>query len=531
MNVTRATRAEPAATATTTAQSQPQQRRPPIKVRRYGRNDFERFDEEVARGSHLCVGSASIGKVDIDCKYHWRKAQWGVLGREQTPAGIVYMDITFKQPHGYWLERATVYITLSEDMSSYALGAPRRDRTKSRRSLESDYAVQITEHYGPRYLTGTKTVHTETKEDAFVPTVGVMGFEFGGIGTTFSTSKERVGRWVFKGTVCRPQGRDGLRTLVWELSENSLNLEQVHNQTYQTAFAFEHSRRPVFMRVEIEGKLRDRSRQMKHGLLRFSSTFGKKDYSTLTELDLSRQVEFNKSLDQIAQGLDMSMQMENCGNVPVEVPDPMPTHFMRETGAHGLPDQTQSSSLQHGPTSEQGAPMNVQEGRNGLELRRHECRYIQDGAEDMILESLRRQLQNRARSDVTAHVQVGEEARREGSETPDDEGTTAVNSEQSLPVKQEVPSQEAIDQALLEIVRIPALLVLLRFIATVLQRFSKPQQVTLDSSKEAVPKPQGQELVDDSRRLEGGLTGLTDRPWERERATASKPSHVPIPGL
>ncbi|KAL2193223.1 hypothetical protein P885DRAFT_45897, partial [Corynascus similis CBS 632.67] len=327
MNVTRATRAEPAATATTTAQSQPQQRRPPIKVRRYGRNDFERFDEEVARGSHLCVGSASIGKVDIDCKYHWRKAQWGVLGREQTPAGIVYMDITFKQPHGYWLERATVYITLSEDMSSYALGAPRRDRTKLRRSLESDYAVQITEHYGPRYLTGTKTVHTQTKEDAFVPTVGVMGFEFGGIGTTFSTSKERVGRWVFKGTVCRPQGRDGLRTLVWELSENSLNPEQVHNQTYQTAFAFEHSRRPVFMRVEIEGKLRDRSRQMKHGLLRFSSTFGKKDHSTLTELDLSRQVEFNKSLDQIAHGLDMSMQMENCGNVPVEVPDPMPTHF------------------------------------------------------------------------------------------------------------------------------------------------------------------------------------------------------------
>lgn len=29
---------------------------PAIQVRRYGQNDFERFDEETARGSHLCVG-------------------------------------------------------------------------------------------------------------------------------------------------------------------------------------------------------------------------------------------------------------------------------------------------------------------------------------------------------------------------------------------------------------------------------------------------------------------------------------------
>ncbi|AEO68501.1 uncharacterized protein THITE_51372, partial [Thermothielavioides terrestris NRRL 8126] len=323
MEVTAAT----AAPATTTTTTKPSRRGPAIKIRRYGRSDFEKFDEETARGSHLCVGSATIGKVDIDCKYHWKKAQWGVLGREETPAGVVYMDITFKQPHGYWLERASVFITLSEDMSSYALSAPRQASTQPTRSLSSEYAVQFTNYYGPRLLTGTKTVSAESKEHTFVPTIGAMGFQLGGIGLKSNSSAERVGRWVFKGTLCRPKGRDGLRTLEWELSENSINPDQVHGQTYQTAFAFEHSKRPVFMRVEVEGKLRDRSRQMKHELLKFSSSFGRKDNSTLTELDLGRNVEFRKPLDHIAQSLDMAMQWENTGNLPVEVPDPAGAQF------------------------------------------------------------------------------------------------------------------------------------------------------------------------------------------------------------
>ncbi|KAL2150448.1 hypothetical protein VTH82DRAFT_7011 [Thermothelomyces myriococcoides] len=194
MNITRVSGA---ATASTTAQFELQRRHPVIKVRR---NDFEKFDEETARGSRLCVGSATIGKVDIDCKYHWKKAQWGVLSKDEVPAGIIYMDITFRQPRGYWLKQAHVYVTLSEDMCSYALGGSRYDRERRWRPLSSDYAVQITEHYGPQYLTSTKTVLTKTKENTLVPTVGVMGFEFGGIGHKTGSSKEHIGQWVFRGT-------------------------------------------------------------------------------------------------------------------------------------------------------------------------------------------------------------------------------------------------------------------------------------------------------------------------------------------
>lgn len=56
-----------------------------------------------------------LGKVDVDCRYRWKKAQWGVLDTTERPAGIVYMDITFKQPPGYWLQSVTVFVTLSQD--------------------------------------------------------------------------------------------------------------------------------------------------------------------------------------------------------------------------------------------------------------------------------------------------------------------------------------------------------------------------------------------------------------------------------
>ncbi|PHH89871.1 hypothetical protein CDD83_5076 [Cordyceps sp. RAO-2017] len=296
-------------------------RGPSIKVRRFGRNDFERFDQEAARGSHICVGSANIGKVDIDCKYHWKKTQWGVLGTDRRPAGIVYMDVTFRQPHGYWLECASVFVTLSEDASSYALlpSGPTR-----RSTLGADYAVQITEYYGPRFLTGTRTIRAENRSLKLTPTVGANGLDIGGVGFESSSSQEIVGRWTFRGSVGKPCGGDGLRTLEWELRENVLDPDQAHSQEYHTAFTFEHSRRPVYMRVEVQGKLRSKSRQLKHDLRRFSSHLGKKDCSTLTLIEVSRDpAPYDRRLDHLAQGLDLAMQMQNLQHGPVQIPDPM----------------------------------------------------------------------------------------------------------------------------------------------------------------------------------------------------------------
>ncbi len=481
------TAAEAAPTRATGLPVQPPRRGPGIRIRRYGRSDFERFDQEAARGSHLCIGSTNIGKVDIDCRYHWKKTQWGVLGNEERPAGIVYMDITFKQPKGYWLDRASVFITLSEDMSSYAIAAPPDSTAMEKPAPGSDYAVQITDHFGPRSLTGAPTVLAEIKHDKFAPSVGAMGFEVGGVGRESTTSKHRIGRWVFKGSVRRPKGRDGLRTLEWEISENDVNPEQVHSQAYHTAFAFEHSERPVFMRVEIQGKLRDRKRQWKHEMLRFSSSFGKKDLSTLTELDLGRHVEFTRPLDKIAEGLDFAMEMANRRNIPLEVPNSAYAQFFPEPSPAISPVQTQQPPLRPPPTPEQGY---IQDSEEILELQRHECRYVQDCATNPAVG-------DQISSDITAYSHM-DDPRRDSETTNED---TLVASSESVSVKAITPSAEAIDQQVLDIVKIPALFMFLRLIAAMLQWFSRASQSLPAPTGKTTSVWDGQEPIGDGSPL------------------------------
>ncbi|KAK4176618.1 hypothetical protein QBC36DRAFT_328904 [Triangularia setosa] len=464
---------------------------PIIHVRKYGNNDFEIFDQERARGSHISVGTASIGKVDIDCRYRWKRAQWGILGHgtSERPAGIVYMDIAFKQPPGYWLKHATVFVTLSRDTSVTTHTGGRRSRkTPPRHPLDSDYAVQITEQFGPKYLTGTKTVQSEVNSKSAIPTVAAMGFEFGGIGHQSMTAKDRVGRWVFKGTVARPKMLDDYCTLEWELIGNELDPSEAHKPEYNTAFAFEHSARPIIMRVDVEGKLQSKSRQLKHGWLSFSSN----RTSTLTHLDLSKTVGLNKTLDQIAKGLELAMQMENCGNPPVEVSGPTPAQFLPSNpspsdfpGHNGnLPNQTTCAHQQLNGSHQ--TPHTVESHRVRASQHMLEASTCQ-ASTDPLYEALQRH-KIRNRQQVPAHIRLEKTTRASGEgdsgyETQAPEDTEILQEEHgnkiplSSPTKpSHVPPQhEALEQAFKEISRIPAILVVINFLVIISRWFAKPQ--------------------------------------------------------
>ncbi|KAK0708857.1 hypothetical protein B0T21DRAFT_352886 [Apiosordaria backusii] len=471
------------ATEATTIPPTPR-RGPVIRVRRYGHNDFERFDEEMARGSHLCVGSASIGKVDIDCKYHWKKAQWGVLGAAERPAGIVYMDITFKQPQGYWLQRANVFITLSQPDEASIGPHSHRHSAKSRRSLRSDYAVQITQQFGPKHLTGSRTVQSEIKSNSLIPTIGAMGVELGGMGHQSTTSKDRVGQWVFKGTVGRPKGPYDYCTLEWEWIENELDPNRAHKQEYNTAFAFEHSERPVIMRVDVQGKLQSKSRQLKHGFLKFSSQFGKGDNSTLTHLDLSKTTGLKKVLDPIADGLDMAMQMENCGNTGTVVPDPASAQFNSPNQSmNGWQDPNHSHSPLRAQPQTQHHRIEIDQARPQRPNHHHDHASL-----DPILQSLRRR-QAGATQQVPAHVRleemtttvVGEDDSGYGTQAPDDidhhrHAEHIIKTIPSAAHRIPPPSQnDALEQAIKEISRVPAIIILVNFLAAIARWLSRSQ--------------------------------------------------------
>ncbi|KAK1961525.1 hypothetical protein LY78DRAFT_662031 [Colletotrichum sublineola] len=326
------------------------QPRPVLRIRRFGRSDFERFNEEAAVGSHLLLGSSSIGKVEIECKYRWRKARWGVLGPDQNPAGIVYMDISLKQPPEHTLSNANILVTLSEDVP--ASHGRFRYRRPARASLDSEHAVQVTEYFGPHAIHGPQGMSLETNERTFRPTIGAGGLvELGGMGTHHSVTRQYVDSWTFKGTQKRAKDGIGLRCLEWELTENDTDRKPLHSHVFYTAFAFEHSGRPVNICVEIGGRLKSKTKQGKQRFFRFCSRSGDTNNIMVTQVDLSTaRNDFREKLDPLALGLNMDMQRINLEAIPIEMPGPTQATF-KSVAPEAMPDADESilKSLQGAP--------------------------------------------------------------------------------------------------------------------------------------------------------------------------------------
>ncbi|OAQ66056.1 hypothetical protein VFPPC_07670 [Pochonia chlamydosporia 170] len=451
-------------------------RGPQLSIKRFGRTDFERFDQEAARGSQLCVGSQRIGKVEIDCKYLWKKAQWGVLGTDDRPAGIVYMDINFQQPPGYCLEVANVYVTLAEDTGTYALASNHRHRPHAHR-LDREYNVQITDNYGPRLINGAKTIHQKTSTTNLTPHLGAMGIDFGGLGHDSTTAKEKSDAWCFRGAVRRPHGQDGLRTMHWELKENSLDRNQIHSQEYCTAFAFEHSGVPVFMRVEIDGTIRGVRGSARNRFARFSSILGGKDNSTLTQMDFLYSGQSRKRLDDVARGLDMAMQWENWKKAGVEMPGSKPAQYHDQGKIESIEEEEPSfedSLIEQAIEAEdpvlEALARRIHGGRNeriqavgDAPQRLLSGREPSKSTEPATRARVRRPLRNTAPS---SQQPVQRSMNACGTSTPDSErsSTTVVNPDPTL--------SELQDDKLKEIVRIPAILFLIRFLVVVASFFS-----------------------------------------------------------
>lgn len=215
---------------------------------------------------------------------------------------------------------------MSEAPSSVLSGGSRQP---IRTSSVTDHAVGITEYFGPRELTGTPSYSFKTRETSLQPTLGAVGlFEIGGVGTRQSASTMCVSRWNFNGSVKRAKDGRGFRSLEWELKEDELGCNPRGNQPFHTAFAFEHSDRPVLMRVEVEGRLNSRLRHSKQKLLRFCTKSADKDNAMVTLIDLSSaSTTARKRLDRIAVDLNLAMQRENYEETPIELPGPTQATF------------------------------------------------------------------------------------------------------------------------------------------------------------------------------------------------------------
>lgn len=294
---------------------------PRISGRKFGRS-FECFDTL----SSASVGNRELGKVKIDCRFCLSKSKWGVLGNAERSAGILYMDLCFDQPKDCRLSSATVSVTLDHE-----IGFEEKNRKREPVSIPRASSLQMTNYFGPRQLSGEQTTVKVKSTYRRTPEVSVMGNGLGGLGKDVETTREATSRWTFTGQL-QPGKTAAYRTLKWELSENELDLQSRHSSIIHTGFAFEHDQTPCNLRIEIRGKLqRVRDRVWKN--LKFPPQRSKDQGETTVRIDLSPQHKFNTRLDSIADGLASAMEMENYGEVPVEIPEAMPASF-QEVSIH-----------------------------------------------------------------------------------------------------------------------------------------------------------------------------------------------------
>lgn len=332
-------------------------------TRGWGRQDLQRFDHFSSPA--VSVGSRKIRKVTVTCNFLFRKSQWGVFGERSpyTQGGIVYLDVDIRQPDDCRLKSATVTVTLGleSEIGTAGAGSAGGRKGKAGRSpataADPDDFVRLTAWYGPRQFSGREAVEEVRKVARFEPSVDALGVGGGLGGWEREIYKRRSKRWKFEGHLIRgPHNGIGWRGIRWDLTENPMEAQSVHSNLIHTAFSFEHGgRSPVYMTVEISGKLADFSDRMLRALKVGHSGDQQETITTVMQFDGIQQCQAH--LEPVAKRLESVMLWENFKSIVPELTDTMPLAFVdpgrmstQLTHSHGSADL--ASATQAAPALE-----------------------------------------------------------------------------------------------------------------------------------------------------------------------------------
>lgn len=290
-------------------------------VRRFGR--YEKFqDISDTPSGHASIGGKSVGKINIDCQFAFRHSKWGVLGEDESPVGVLYINLNFSPPLGCRLKSATVNITLDDDdpcLTPYRLARAA--------FTPSDTPVQITDWYGPKQLAGQARTIDKTRFKQFIPEANFMGTGGGGVGGGSETSFQQSARWLFNGQLLPGKKTRIYKTLRWDLVENELEKQPSRSNRFYTAFSFVHSGQPFLMKVDVDGRLEKWDKQVM-SKLSFGNVKKKlRDTEAVTLIDFAKYSKFQQRLDDIVYGLPRAMEMKNFQEIPPVVPEPSEVTF------------------------------------------------------------------------------------------------------------------------------------------------------------------------------------------------------------
>ncbi|KUI54941.1 hypothetical protein VP1G_02407 [Cytospora mali] len=291
--------------------------------RRYGSNDYERFDHLAQ--SHASLGSAKFGKVRVDCRFLFTKSKWGVMGKQETPAGIVYLDLTFHEPKGCRLHSATVTVTLDESHKELAMV---HRRSSSDTVFPPRPPVQMTDRYGPKGFVGPDKSVQKKRQIQFNPNIQAAGFGGSLANVSDESTFTSSNRWKFSTHLIPGEERDwNYEAIQWELSENDIERESAHSDVVHTAFAFHHGNQPFFMKVDVDGHLKGMRGMLRNKLSHFKASSKLDDSTAVTLINFGENHVFTKALDFPAKNLHFEMEQANLLATPMVIPDPQPVTF------------------------------------------------------------------------------------------------------------------------------------------------------------------------------------------------------------
>ncbi|KAL7627463.1 hypothetical protein AAE478_001656 [Parahypoxylon ruwenzoriense] len=272
--------------------------------RKYGKYDCGRFERLVGSGHYLSSGK--IGDVEVACKFLFRESRWGVLTPDRNPGGVVYIDVAFNEPADCRLKDATVVLTLDEEDKDLR-------RHFGAGNSPAKVPVHITEH-GPRSLCGQLDEAFRVTRHSLNPWVEVGGIA-GASGFEYSSEEQRVRRsqWKFS-SFTMPNRLTRPTVLKWHLVESELDDQPRHDNTFHTAFAFEHDGQPFFMQVEVGGSLEGIGSHLrykaKQKFKRFKFPAEPQIATTLVNFG-GRDNPFKSPLDELAMSIPCDMNEKN----------------------------------------------------------------------------------------------------------------------------------------------------------------------------------------------------------------------------
>ena len=134
------------------------------------------------------LGHRKFGKTTVDCGFLSSKSQWGTLDAKS--AGLLRLKLNFHEPAEYKLASAEAHL----------------------RFLPSDGGAspEITEHLYPETIYGLPLSQQQSVNYNIEPSFQAMGIGAGGLGWHRAAQRERVHRWLLKGS--RLPDKDGLYT-------------------------------------------------------------------------------------------------------------------------------------------------------------------------------------------------------------------------------------------------------------------------------------------------------------------------------